>query len=456
MIPLRKSQFRSFTLLLVLLSGFSAGLRSQATDQDPVPYGSPFKQVPDREDVSIYQVNIRAFSKEGNFKGVSARLDSIKALGVNVIYLMPHYPVGRKKSVNSPYCIKDYRTVNEEFGTLQDLRGLIEGAHQRRMAVILDWVANHTSYDHAWINNRDWYLQDSAGNIMSPPNMGWNDVAQLNFKNHAMRLALISAMKYWILASNADGFRCDYSDGPPLDFWKQAIDTLRGIPNRKLLLLSEGRNSELYKVGFDYNFGFKFFDKLKDISSHGHSVLAIDTQNIKDYVGAAPGQQMIRYTSNHDVNGSDGTPEELFGGESGAIAAFVVVAYMKSVPMIYNGQEVRMARRLRFPFTGQQIDWTKNLDVTATYKKIIAFRNANKAIRRGELTAYNNEDVCAFTKVLGKEKVLVIVNMRNRALSYPVPVALSNTTWKNAMDKRSSKLQNSIQLKPYEYLVFKN
>lgn len=152
------------------------------TDKDPAQYGTPFSKVPERQDVTIYQVNMRAFSNEG-FKGVTARLDSIKALGANVVYLMPIYPVGTVNSVNSPYCVKDYKGINSEFGTLADLRALVDGAHSRDMAVILDWVANHTAFDNAWTSNKSWYLQDAQGNIISPPGTGWNDVAQLNFTN---------------------------------------------------------------------------------------------------------------------------------------------------------------------------------------------------------------------------------------------------------------------------------
>lgn len=428
----------------------------QFVKEDPLQYGTPFSKVPDRRDVTLYQVNMRVFSKEGNFKGVIDRLDSIKALGANVIYLMPHYPVGQLKSVNSPYCIKDYKSVNPEFGTLDDLRALVDGAHSRNMAIILDWVANHTSYDHSWIKNKSWYQQDSSGNIISPPGMGWNDVAQLNFNNADMRLAMIDAMKYWIYAANVDGFRCDYADGPPLDFWKQAIDTLRNIKSHQLILLAEAKRPENYQVGFDYNFGFQFFGNLKKIYEHDHSARSIDSLHVEDYKGATVDQRIIRYTSNHDVNGSDGTPLELFDGERGSMAAFVVVAYMKSVPMIYNGQEVGTPYRLTFPFTSNKIDWTMNPGITAEYKKVIAFRNTSNAIRRGELKSYSTDDVCAFTKHHGNEKVLVIVNLRNKAVDYALPPAFKKSSWNNVMKDSNQKLNGSIRLQPYAYIVLKN
>jgi glycosidase len=453
---------KKITLLLSLVMGAfcCTPLALQAQDnntplKDPQQYGKPFTHVPDRRDVSMYQINMRAFSKTGDLKGVTARLDSIKALGVNVVYLMPVYPVGKLKSVNSPYCISDYTAVAPEFGALSDLQALVEGAHKRNMAVMMDWVGNHTSYDHVWTKNKSWYLQDSAGNIISPPHMGWNDVAQLNFKNADMRSAMIKAMKYWVLAANVDGFRCDYADGPPFDFWKQAIDTLRSIPNHKLLFLAEGRRSDHYTAGFDYNFGFQFFGNLKQIYSRNRSVKIIDSLNVADYSGTTDGQQIVRYVTNHDVNGSDGTPLDLFGGKKGSMAAFVVIAYMKSVPMIYNGQEVGTPYRLTFPFTSKKVDWTINPDVTADYKKVIAFRNSSNAIRRGTLVSYSSNDICAFTKSAGNEKVLVLSNLRDKPVSYTIPAALANTWWRNVFKGGKTQLTNNVTLEPYSYLVLK-
>jgi glycosidase len=446
-----KKVIKVISVLLVI--GLAIPLSSIA--QDPAQYGKPFNGVPDRRDVTLYQVNMRAFSTQGNFKGVAERLDSIKALGINVIYLMPVYPVGKVRSVNSPYCIQDYKAVNPEFGTIEDLQALVAGAHQRNMAVLLDWVANHTSYDHVWITNKSWYLQDSSGKIISPPGMGWNDVAQLNFKNEDMRLAMINAMKYWVLTANVDGFRCDYADGPPVDFWKQAIDTLKAIPSHKLLLMAEGSDNKLYSAGFDYNFGFRFFGTLKSIYARNRSAHYIDSLNVSDYRGTSDGQQIIRYTTNHDVNGSDGTPQELFGGEKGSLAAFVVVAYMKSVPMIYNGQEVGTPYRLTFPFTSKKIDWTLNPQLTTEYKKIIAFRNKNAAIRRGRLTSYTSDDVCAFTKKIKRDEVFVLSNLRNKAINFELPSGLKNSKWKDGLEGGKVSLKKSVRLEPYGYLILK-
>ena len=447
----------SFLLIGCFSSAFvmAQDLTQNFIEKDPAQYGKPFNKVPDKRDVTLYQINMRTFSAEGNFKGVLARLDSIKSLGANVVYLMPIYPVGILKTSNSPYCVKDYRAINSEFGNLKDLRAIVDGAHKRNMAIIFDWVPNHSAYDNPWTVNKSWYLQDSAGHIISPPGMGWNDVAQLNFKNSDMRLAMINAMKYWVLATNIDGFRCDYADGPPVDFWKQAIDTLRHIKTHKLLLLAEGSRSTNFTAGFDFNFGFNFFGNLKRIYEADRTVLSIDTINTSDNKAATNGQQLVRYITNHDVNGSDGTPLDLFGGEKGSMAAFVVVAYMNSVPMVYNGQEVGTPYKLVFPFTSKKIDWTLNPAITAEYKKVIAFRNSSNAVRRGILKTYTTNDVCAFTKISGKQKVFVLSNLRNKTIVFQLPAAIKNSKWKDAMKGGSVVLSDSITLQPYSYRVFK-
>jgi glycosidase len=450
---------RATRLIVAIIFFYSSTLSSNVSGQSfqpyPPQYGKPFTGVPDKRDVNMYQVNTRSFSKEGNFNGVTARLDSIKALGINVIYIMPIYPVGVLNAVNSPYATKDYNTVGSEFGTLDDFRALVDGAHKRKIAVMLDFVANHTSWDNPWIANKSWYVTDTAGNIIYPH--GWKDVAQLNFKNNDMRLALIRSMKSWVLKANIDGFRCDYADGPPADFWEQAIDTLRNIKSHKLLLLAEGSRPANFTAGFDYNFGFNFYGNLKRIYKNNRSVKSIDSVNVKEYKGATDGQAMVRYLTNHDVNSSDGTPLDLFGGKKGSMAAFVVIAYMKGVPLIYNGQEIGTPFRLVFPFTKTHIDWTiNNRDVTAEYKKILAFRNNNETVRRGKLTSYSSDDVCAFTKTEGSKKVFVLSNLRNKTVTYTVPAGLANSHWKDAFNGSKIKVGNLITLEPYSYLVLKS
>ncbi|GAC1367910.1 MAG: alpha-amylase family glycosyl hydrolase [Hymenobacter sp.] len=454
----------NYGLSVVVAAGLLAGCKKAEADPPtpaatatppPAQYGTPFAGVPDRQDAAIYQVNLRAFSPGGNFAGVTARLDSIKALGVNVLYLMPIYPVGTVKSVNSPYCVKDYLAVNPEFGTLADLRTLVDGAHARNMAVMLDWVANHTSWDHAWITaHPDWYLRNSAGTILSPPNTNYLDVAQLNFSSTPMRLAMVAAMKSWVYTANVDGFRCDYADAPPTDFWQQAVDTLRHVRTHRLLLLAEGTRSSHFTTGFDYTFGFSFYQTLLSVF-RGGAATNLDALNASEYFGASGSQQVVRYTTNHDVNGSDGTPAALFGGKAGAMSAFVIAACYKGVPMVYNGQEAGMTTPITFPFTSVKVQWGAHPDVTRDYKRLLLARAGSAALRSGVPVSYSTLAVCAFTKTAGTEQALVLANVRNVATQYVVPAALANTTWTNALQGGSVSLGTQVTLPAFGYLVLK-
>lgn len=421
-------------------------------------YGTPFTEVPDSRDATIYQVNIRAFSEEGNFQGVIDRLDHIESLGANVIYLMPVFPVGEERSaggLGSPYAVKDYKAVNPEFGTLEDLRTLVDEAHSRDMAVVLDFVANHTAWDNAWITEHpEWYEQDEEGNIIAPPGTGWNDVAQLDYDNKELREEMIDAMSYWLYSANIDGFRMDAADFVPFSFWSEAVPVLENIKDQELLMFAEGGRTNHLQSGFDYIFGFRYFDALKEVFLEGEPVTKLQEAHSELYTNVYDDtKRVIKYTTNHDVNLTDGTPQELFGGEDGSVAAFVVAAYQKTVPMIYNGQAIGFNERLEF-FSRDPIDWSNvNDEILLEYKQIIEFRNASEAIRRGELKSYSSDDIAVFTMEQGEETVLVLSNLRNRAVTYILPVEFAGTEWSNAFNESAITLGEEVTLEPFSYLV---
>ncbi len=449
-------------LSLLILSAFGCNKDEPVTptpkpveEEHPKQYGEPFTNVPDTRDINMYEVNIRVFSEDGDLDGVTARLDEIKDLGINVIWLMPIYEPGVLKSVGSPYAIKDYKKVNPEFGTLEDLRELVSEAHDRDMAVILDWVANHTSWDHKWIQNVSWYTRDDSGNIVQPEGTNWTDVADLNFGSLAMRKEMISAMKYWVLEANVDGFRCDYADGVPTDFWKQAIDTLRSIPDRKLVMFAEGGKKELFSSGFDLIFGWNFYGKLKDLYEAKGAVATLFNAHTTDYSSVGQGKHILRWITNHDDNAWDDTPTTIFGGVDGSISAFVITVYMGGVPLIYNGQEV--AYPVKLPFfsnTSTRIDWSLNPGVLATYKNLLAVRNSSDALRGGEMENHSTADVVAFTRISGSDQVLVVVNVRNGARTFAVPVEL-RMEWEDAVSGEPVTLDETIELEPYAYRIFR-
>jgi len=424
---------------------------------DPPQYGSPFTGVPDTKDIVLYEINLRAFSTSGNFSGLLSRLDSIKALGVNTIWLMPTYPVGEVKSVGqlgSPYAVKNYKEVNPEFGTLADLRNFVDQAHAKGMAVILDWVANHTAWDNPWIENTTWYTRDGTGNISIPPGTNWQDVADLNFGSNAMRRAMFNAMKFWILTANVDGYRCDYADGVPFDFWKAAIDTLHTIPNRKLILLAEGSRPDHFGAGFQLNYAWEYFGTLINVYKNNNPITDLLTVNTTEQSGLAPGVFKLRFTSNHDEVAWNDTPLGLFNGQAGSMAAFVLTAYMGGVPLIYNGQEVGCPVKLPF-FSRSPIDWTINPGMNVTYRKLIAFRKSSEAVKQGFIQTFNHPDVAAFKRTHNTEQVLVIVNVRNAPVTYTLDASIANTSWIRTSDGTTINLSTQVSLQAYEYLIFK-
>lgn len=433
-------------------------ISTTSSDTLPAQYGTPFANVPDTKDVAMYEVNIRAFSSQHNLQGVINRLDSIKALGINTIWLMPIYPVGKKNAVQpmgSPYSVQNYTAVNPDFGTLNDLRTLVNDAHNKGMSVILDWVANHTSWDNVWISNKSWYQQDASGNIISPVGQNWADVAALNYSNSDMRKAMINAMKYWIRAANIDGFRCDYADGPPADFWQQAIDSLKNMkPLHKLILLAESSNNTLCNDGFQMNYAWDFYTSLKNVFENNAAASSLLTTNSSENSGLPSGDFKLRFTSNHDEDLDDNTPLALFNGKQGSLAAFALASYIGGVPLVYDGQEVGDANKIPI-FDTSTIDWNANPDMVVAYKNLLTFRNTSNAVKEGTIKTFTNSpDVATFERISGSDTVLVIVNVRNASVTYSLDASLVNTTWKDALQNDNEvQLSSSIVLPAYSYMI---
>ena len=428
------------------------------TPTEPKEFGTPFADVPSVKDMVFYEVNMRAFSSAGDFKGVQARLDSIKALSVNVLWLMPIHPVGQLKSVGqlgSPYSVRDYQAVNPEFGTIEDLQNLVKEAHNRKMAVVIDWVANHTAWDNDWLTkNPNWYTKDAAGNITIPSGTNWQDVADLNFDNAEMRKEMINSMKYWIYKANIDGFRCDAADFVPFDFWKQANDSLQKLTTRKIIMLAEGSRVDHFTAGFQLNYAWDFFGKAKNVYKNNQSATGFLSLQQSEYNNLPTNAQKLRFTTNHDESAWDDTPVKLFGNAKGAMGAFIISTFMGGVPLIYAGQEVGRVDKTPF-FSKSPIDWTANADYFNEFKNVMAFRQSSPVLRDGTLETFNDNDVMVFKKKLNGAEVLVMVNTRNATINYNLPTALNNTNWKNALTNATLPLSNSVSFQPFQYFILK-
>jgi len=455
-----RNKIAVFFLLSVIIAIFSCNKEPEYpipdnnnTTETYEQYGTPFANVPAIEDIVMYEVNLRAYSSTGDLQGVIDKLDYIKSLGVNVIWLMPIYPIGQLNSVNSPYCVKDYKAVGTEFGTLEDLRTLTDQAHSRGMAVILDWVANHTSWDNEWINNRTWYTQDENGEIISPAGTNWTDVADLNYDNTAMRAEMIDAMKYWAYVANVDGFRCDHADGVPYDFWVDAWNKIRAIPNRDFILFAEGSRSDHFDAGFDLNFGWDTYSAIKNVFN-GNPVSNIFSANTNEYYGVSTGKHWIKFTTNHDESAWDATPITLFNGVDGALAASVAAIFTGGVPLIYGSQEVGTANTVSF-FENSTINWDNNPAMLESYKKILQFYSSNEAARKGENTVFADNDIFCLKKTYNSQEVLIIANLRNSIINFVIPSALESSVWTNVITNSNTTLSGQLSLNAYQFYILK-
>lgn len=425
--------------------------------QDPAQYGTPYTGVPDPRDANIYQVHIRPHSASGTLAAVTSDLDRIKSLGINVLYLMPIYPYGTdSRSSNSPYCIKDYKSVGSEYGTLTDMRNLVDAAHAKGMAVMLDIAVNGTSWDHPWTVSHPEYYQRTGTTINQLAN--FSDIAALDLNNTALRAAMKDAMRYWIFAANIDGYRCDFANNPPIDFWTEIISNLRGITSHNLLMLAEGDRLQNFQAGFDMNFGDKwFYDALKNVAGGGPVSTRFQTTNDMEYTYATGSQQEVRWTANHDSeNNSDTAPFTVFKSNAGVVANFLVSGYMKGVPFLTSGQEVAFNQVIPWPYTTVKINWS-NTAATPEFAKILNFRNSSAAIRRGTMTPYASDDICAFTKTLGTEKVIVMTNLRNASKTFVIPAALAGT-YKDAYTGATVTLVSGAtqSFNAFQYIVLTN
>lgn len=416
-------------------------------------YGTPFQAVPSIEDIVMYEVNLRAFSTQGNIQGVIEKLDHLQSLHVNVIWLMPIHPIGSVNSVNSPYSIKDHKAVSSEYGDLQKLRQLTDAAHARGMAVIMDWVANHTAWDHPWMSTPSWYTQDANGNIIMPPGTNWADVADLNFDNADMRNAMIDAMKFWIMEANVDGYRCDYADGVPFDFWLEAISQIRSIPGRNLIMLAEGDRDDHYDAGFDMTFAWDYYTGLKNIFA-GQSAFALNAISSNEYSGIPSGKHKLRFTTNHDQSAWEASPPSLFGGTEGATAASVAMTFMQGVPLIYTGQETGRSTTTPF-FSNSPIDWNANASMVNEYRAFYSVYAEIEAARRGAIEMYSANDALVFERIFDGEHLLVIVNVRNSSVTVPMPSILQNTAWTEATTGATEFIGTNMALMPYQYKLLR-
>jgi glycosidase len=202
------------------------------------------------------------------------------------------------------------------------------------------------------------------------------------------------------------------------------------------------------------NFAFSYYGTLKNVFAGTSSPSALYSTNTAEKASLPANGIKLRYITNHDNASSDGSTISEYKGKQGALAAFVLAAYMDGVPLIYSSQEVGYPNSINF-FNNVPVDYTANPDMIAEYKKIIAFRQAHEAVKTGTLTAYNDNDIVSFEKKTAADDVLVLVNSKNSSVTYAVPAALQGTTWTNGFTKANITLGTQLTIQPYQYLALK-
>ena len=378
---------------------------------------TPAVHAPWAYDSVLYEVNIRQYSPEGTFKAVEAEVPRLKDLGVDILWLMPIYPIGeegRKGTLGSYYSVKDYKDVNPAFGTMQDFEDLLAAAHKAGMKLILDWVPNHTAPDHPWITEHpDYYKLDSLGHPAYDAD--WSDTRSLNYANPEVRREMDLGLRFW-MEKGVDGFRCDVANMVPTDYWEWQIPAIRkDYPG--CFWLAEAETPDLSDASktFDATYSWELHHILNDVAKGEKEASAIREYIEKDAVATPPTAFRMMFTSNHDENSWSGTEFERMGDAVRVMAA-LCFTLPKGLPLIYTGQEMGFDHSFLFFEKDPVPEWEVN-EYTDLYKGLTALKHANPALAAGEkggpaewLEGYP-EGVLAFRRTVRGNSVTVVANL---------------------------------------------
>jgi len=369
---------------------------------------------------TIYEIFPRDFSPGGNLAGVTAKLDELQSLGVTILWTMPIHPIGtkfRKGDFGSPYAIRDYYAIDPNYGTLQDFKALVTGAHQRGMKVIMDLVANHTAWDSVMMTNTGFYKQDGAGRVI-PPVPSWTDVAGLNYKNAALRAYMIAMLKYWIQTCDVDGFRCDVAGMVPTDFWEQVRDALTQVKPDIMMLAEEGGKPEFLAKAFDLDYSWPLLATMNSVMLRSAPASGVRTSWEETRRQFPKNALHMRITDDHDEARAVARY-----GLNGALAASALMFTLDGVPLLYNGMEVGDATESGDPalFNKLNIFWNpkERPQLRGIYHDLIQLRKQYAALRTSNVEWLHNSDeakLVTYLRVDSHDEFLVLINLSNRPL----------------------------------------
>ncbi|HAT64061.1 MAG TPA: alpha-amlyase [Flavobacteriaceae bacterium] len=404
------------------------------------------------ESAVIYEANIRQYSTEGTFNAFAHDIPKLKELGVKIIWLMPIHPISevkrkakgdllvadienpeeRKKYLGSPYAVADYTAVNPDMGTMEDFANMVDVAHENGIYVIIDWVPNHTGWDHLWITEHpEYYTKNDKGEITDPIQdngepWGWTDVADLNYDNKEMRQAMINEMLFWITEQKVDGFRCDVAHGVPLDFWEQCIPALR--EKKALFMLAEAELPYLMKGEnlFDMSYAWEGHHVLNDIAKGKENVERFDRYMDSVASKFENDDILMNFVTNHDENAWAGPLSERMGDASEAMTALTYA--IPGMPLIYSGQEYDMNYRLEF-FGKDTIPKTKG-KMWPLLEKLGNLKNNERALKGGKNSATyeriktsKDTSVLAFKRSKEGNEFIYVANLSSKPVKFTLPVS---------------------------------
>lgn len=419
---------------------------------------SEIKNVEWAKNAVIYEVNIRQYTPEGNFKAFAAHLPRLKAMGVDILWLMPIHPIGqknRKGPLGSYYSVRDYRAVNPEFGTMDDFKQLVRDIHAQGMKVIIDWVPNHSSWDNPLTREHpEFYMKDSAGNFVSP--FDWTDVIRFDYANPQMRAWMVETMKYWLTETDIDGFRCDVAHMVPVEFWDSCRAELDKV--KPIFFLAEADQPFLHKKAFDMTYDWRFHHLMNDIAKGKKH--AGDIEKHFAWVDSVYpiGSILMQFTSNHDENSWSGTEFERLDG--GAQTFAVLSATVPGMLLIYSGQEAAFNRRLKF-FEKDTISWDGYV-FENFYHQLIELKKSNPALWNGiaggsfkRIRTTDNRNIIAFVREKDQNKVVVMLNLtpKPRSLMLREGIDGNFTEWFSQRPAQLLRYQK-FTLAPWGYYVW--
>ncbi len=406
---------------------------------------------------NIYEVNVRQYSREGTLNAFSKSLDRLKSMGVQTLWFMPLSPISkldRKGSLGSYYAVSDYTAINPEFGNLKDWINLVKQIHARGMKVIIDWVPNHTGADNRWLTEHpDFFVKDSSGKAAVAKD--WADTRQLDYQNPVMEDSMIAAMKFWLVNSNIDGFRCDVAWNVPASFWKKCIPALRNIKN--VFMLAEGDSTYLPESGFDAIYPWHMFHMMEKIAKGERPAFALDSirsQNLSEYPASTI---QMYFTSNHDENSWNKADYGSFPGKRHAAFAVFTQTMAGSVPLIYSGQEEPVLRPLSF-FDKDPIEFGK-FGRAPFYKTLLTLRKKNAALSADasfrKIVVGNPNAIYAFVREKGYNRVLVILNLSGNEQTITVKdKSLLGNPYNVFLGTREILKSTPWKIEPWGYVVY--